>query len=475
MSLHVRELLPRLGRACRLGVALPIVVSLAIGCATAPRDEVREDAVPVAELHAEQARHQKAEAELRDQADAARTDLELLQRESARNARDLEAARASTQDLQVALDAAMDRVREQEQELAELRTLPASANDVGAAAELLRQLKKDNDLLRQKLAQAEAGEGRPAPDPALEGRIKPADMDLQVEIASVDGEPVTRRDFVEFLYRDLGTPALLELCVNRVLVEREARRRRIEVSDVECLVWIQEQLIQHVRQAGSDEAFEKKITEAGFDRASWAARLSYQARPALLLRRLAEVERTTPEGREAFERRLREEYEATYSERVTASHIYVRVDRDADPEEVEAARQKAANATSLVRRGVSYVDVARRLSQDPETAKLGGTLGTFNRSRFERTPELNQAFFSLDVGKVSDPIRSPLGFHVVLVEERTDAVRPFDAEVRSELLGRLSKQPPADSELEALIARLRARANVTRNLVFDEPASARPR
>lgn len=477
MSRPPRELLPRLGRALRLGVALPIVASLAIGCATAPREEARDDVVPAAEHAAEVERLRRSEAEARRALDEARTETTLLRREKDRSDEERAAAQATARDHQVALDAALSQVRDQAVELEKLRTgsVPAGADDVNAVSELLRRQKQENDKLRAALADALAGRSRPAPDPALEGRVMPSGLDLEVEVATVDGEPITRRDFVEFLYRDLGSPSLLELCVNRVIVEREARRRGVEVSNVDVEVWITEQLVLHAREAGGEEKLDAKIAELGFDRRAWIERLRYQARPALLLRRLVELERTTPEGREAFEQRLQDEYLAAYSERVTASHIFIGVDKAAGPEEIAAARDKAAQAASLVRKGVPFVDVARRMSQDRETAKLGGTLGTFDRTRFARTPELNAALFTLAPGQVSDPVRSPLGFHVLFVDHRTPASRPFDAEVRSELMGRLSKEPPSDAELQALIARLRARAHVTRRLAVDDEPRSNPR
>jgi peptidyl-prolyl cis-trans isomerase C len=293
-------------------------------------------------------------------------------------------------------------------------------------------------------------------------------MDLEVPVATIDGGPRTRREFCEFLYRDLATPQLLELFINRHLIITEARRRGIEVNDVDVAVWVEEQLVDHVRQAGSAEAFERKLAEGGFTKDAWATRLRYQARPMLYLRRLAVAERTTPEGREAFEARIREEYHEAYGERVTGSHIFVEVAPDAAGVDHEAALAKARAAAEQVRRGIPFADVARRLSEDAQTRPLGGTLGTFGKDRFARSPEFNAAFFSLEPGRVSDPIRSPAGYHVILVEKRTPAARPFDDAVRQELAGRLSNEPPTDAELEGLIQRLRSRALIARSLTFDD-------
>lgn len=476
MSHERRELLPRLGRFCRLGVALPIVASLAIGCASSGSRPGEDRADPHATCDAELARasaQHTAELErLQQEARGARDEAELERREHQRAQSALHATRARADAQGEALEAALASIRTREEELAELRQRAPEGEAAGAegvvaaATSLLRQKDEQLHRLRLELARARNAD-LPASAPAHDGGVTLASMDFEVPVATVDGEPLTRRDFCEFLYRDLGTPALLELAINRQLITREARRRGVVVTDVDCAVWVEEQLVEHIKQAGSRDAFEKKIAESGYDEAAWTARLRFQARPTLLLRRLVELERTTPEGREAFEARVRGEYTSSYSERVRAGHIFIPAERGASQAEVAAAQQKAQAACDQVRRGVPFADVARRLSHDAETRHLGGTLGTFDRSRFARTPELNTAFFTLRVGEVSAPIRTPVGFHVVLVEERTPPARAFDEALRRELSARLGKGPPSDAELEALVARLRARAHVTRSLTFD--------
>ena len=54
---------------------------------------------------------------------------------------------------------------------------------------------------------------------------------------------LSRRDFLEFLYCDMGAPGLLELYINRRLVVREAERRGIEVSAVDAEVWVTQQVL----------------------------------------------------------------------------------------------------------------------------------------------------------------------------------------------------------------------------------------
>lgn len=65
--------------------------------------------------------------------------------------------------------------------------------------------------------------------------------------------------------------------------------------------------------------------------------------------------------------------------------------------------------------GGSFEALARAWSEDV-TASDGGRLEAFSRGRMSKAIE--DAAFSLAVGKVSDVLRTPYGFHLLLVEKR---------------------------------------------------------
>jgi len=64
--------------------------------------------------------------------------------------------------------------------------------------------------------------------------------------------------------------------------------------------------------------------------------------------------------------------------------------------------------------------VAAETSEDPSSANSGGDLGYFRRGQME--PALEDAAFTLPIGKVSQPVRTPYGWHLVEPIER-DTVR----------------------------------------------------
>ena len=68
-------------------------------------------------------------------------------------------------------------------------------------------------------------------------------------------------------------------------------------------------------------------------------------------------------------------------------------------------------------RGASFAEIARRESADSASGARGGELGTFGRGQM--VPAFERAAFSLPVGRISEPVVSGYGAHLIEVERRT--------------------------------------------------------
>jgi peptidyl-prolyl cis-trans isomerase D len=108
--------------------------------------------------------------------------------------------------------------------------------------------------------------------------------------------------------------------------------------------------------------------------------------------------------------------EFTEAERVRARHILFKVPPDASPDVVEQVRKRAEFTKQMIEGGNDFATVAQSESDDETTKDKGGDLGFFTRGTMNR--ELEKTTFNLDVGKISDPVRTELGFHLLMVEEK---------------------------------------------------------
>ncbi len=96
-----------------------------------------------------------------------------------------------------------------------------------------------------------------------------------------------------------------------------------------------------------------------------------------------------------------------------------------------AARQKAEELTDRIRQGASFAALAKEHSDDPGSAQNGGDLDFFARGVMVKPFE--DTVFSMEKGEVSDPVRSPFGYHIIrLTDIRASQRKPF-SEVREAL------------------------------------------
>lgn len=105
-------------------------------------------------------------------------------------------------------------------------------------------------------------------------------------------------------------------------------------------------------------------------------------------------------------------------ELVRASHILVN------------SSEQAQSLLDMIRKGADFSDMARTYSLDDYSAQQGGDLDYFTGSQM--VPEFSEVAFSLDVGEVSDVVKTSYGYHIIKVtgkklvpyQEATQQIEP---------------------------------------------------
>jgi len=125
-------------------------------------------------------------------------------------------------------------------------------------------------------------------------------------------------------------------------------------------------------------------------------------------------------------------------EQVKASHILVKVVKDAG-EEMRAQKQAIAeDILKRVKAGKSFEELARKYSDDQSTAAKGGDLGFFTRGIM--VGPFETAAFSLKPGEVSEVVETPFGFHIIRCDAYVEAgVKPL-ADVIEDVKSGLAKE-----------------------------------
>jgi peptidyl-prolyl cis-trans isomerase C len=194
-------------------------------------------------------------------------------------------------------------------------------------------------------------------------------------------------------------------------------------------------------------AEDKKIA----DREEFKSRLAF-ARNRLLMDNLLSVEgkaATTDEN-------MKKVYEdatklITGEQEVRARHILVETEDEAKQVEDE------------LKKGADFAELAKKKSKDPG-ASDGGDLGFFTKDQM--VPEFSAVAFTLEAGKVSDPVKSQFGWHVIKVEEKRNRQAPDFESVKGQIETYVIRKAQAD-----YVAKLRETAKVER---MDQANAAKP-
>lgn len=101
---------------------------------------------------------------------------------------------------------------------------------------------------------------------------------------------------------------------------------------------------------------------------------------------------------------------------VRASHILIEVAEDASPADTLEAYRAAIALRGRLEEGSDFSDMATRFSKDISAKTNKGDLGYF--TAFQMVYPFENAAYTLPVGKISQPVRSKSGYHLIKVTDK---------------------------------------------------------
>lgn len=165
------------------------------------------------------------------------------------------------------------------------------------------------------------------------------------------------------------------------------------------------------------------------DRDDFKKRLGF-ARDRLLMDSLLATEGKAAATDEAMHKVYDEAAKQIASEQeVHARHILVETE------------DEAKQVIDELKKGADFAELAKKKSKDPG-ASDGGDLGFFTKDQM--VPEFSAAAFALEPGKISDPVKSQFGWHVIKVEEKRNRKPPEFAQVKSQIETYVTRKAQAD-------------------------------
>lgn len=291
---------------------------------------------------------------------------------------------------------------------------------------------------------------------------KPAKFDQQAElkklwnapdtavVGTVDGAKVTKGELMKQLWF-WNAPSTLQELLTQKMIENAANKAGVKVTSKEINVKVNEAL-KRMNMTSVDQLLAQyKITK---DRFLSSIKLSTMA------------EKTVQQSVKVSDAEL--------SQWVKASHILIRFPQDeADKAKgEEAAKKKIDEIAVKVKAGEDFAKLANEYSEDPGNdkngVKQGGDLGWFTRGRM--VPEFEQSAFSLKAGEISEPIKTPYGYHIIKVTKLgKDATAAEKAELRKQIL---DQQIPM--KMGQWFSELQGKSKIDNKLMGPESAQPKP-
>lgn len=216
-------------------------------------------------------------------------------------------------------------------------------------------------------------------------------------IATSKSGNLTKEEFNKDLKEKAGKVILQQAMLDKILLDK------YKVSDDEAMKKVEEEK----KQMGDN--FKNYLTQTGVKNED---ELKDKLKTQIAFEKAVKASVTEKEIKDYYKPNLK------------VSHILVN-----DEKKANEIKEKLNN-------GEDFTALAKQYSEDPGSKEKGGELGELNAFQMDRMdPKFKETTYKLEVGQVSEPIKSSFGYHIIKMTEKIE-LKPFDQEkenIRKEL------------------------------------------
>ena len=244
-------------------------------------------------------------------------------------------------------------------------------------------------------------------------------------LATVNGEKITTADLQNKikelrLEKTVGQPdaavenKILQDLINAKLVEQKARKMNLKTDKQ-----FQNQLKEHINSFALTKMYQdlvpSQVTVSELD-----IRVYYEENKEKMFKQPEEIK---------------------------ASHILISVEEDTTIRDAKKRAKKADKEAQKrvkelqkrIKKGEDFAELAKKFSKDTATREKGGDLEYFPRGKM--VTEFDQVAWDMEVGKISEPVKTKFGYHIILVvDKRAEGYQPLDENLSQVIQSRLKRE-----------------------------------
>ena len=216
----------------------------------------------------------------------------------------------------------------------------------------------------------------------------------------------------------------LDNLIKQKLLKQEAKERDISISKEEK----EEKFKQHISQIKqrykmSEDQLLQALKKQGIKSLEQYKKMYFSNSEGSLL--INKLRQDVVDKVEVSDKEIKEHYDKNKNlykqdKQVKASHILV------DTEE------KAKEVKNKLNNGKGFKEMVKEYSTDKGSVKSGGDVGYFKKNG-KMVSEFSNAAFKLDVGEISEPVKSQFGYHIIKVTDKKEARTKTLEEVKNQI------------------------------------------
>ena len=156
---------------------------------------------------------------------------------------------------------------------------------------------------------------------------------------------------------------------------------------------------------------------------------------------------------------------------ILPAHIFLRLSSKATQEEQDKVHHRIDSIYQLLKNGADFADLVNRFSDDRSTVSKGGQLSSWIAPN-QVFKEFEDAAYALQIGEMSQPVLTPLGYHIILMKDRKQ-LEPFDS-LKSTIVQRIEQQGLRERIADQMIQQMvkQSHGALTKENVMDKRADS---